>query len=198
MDQVTTRFRESAAEQEADLAAPRPREQRLIGKSSTTPARSFIKDPEWLIRRILVPTNFSNASAKAIQRAVAMANQCDAALTILHVIDINPPDGPGSAEDLMKRLWTEGSTQMAQLACTLVGQVEAQTMLAEGLPSEVIIEQSSGFDLLVIAKNQDQKGWRPFSKHTARRVVENAACPVMVVHGKPEFGDRTGWSAPPF
>jgi nucleotide-binding universal stress UspA family protein len=188
MNRATTEFREPPENQDADLASFELKEQQLIGadgslsRSSSIAARSFVKYPEWLIRRILVPTNFSNASTQAIQRAVALANQCDATLTILHVIDINAPDQAGEAEDLMKRLWSEGSRKMAQLACSLAGKVKAQTMLAEGLPAEVIIEKSSEFDALVIAKSAGKRGLKLFSKHTARRVMENAACPVMVLH----------------
>src|SRR6516162_7990648 len=41
------------------------------------------------IKRILVPTDFSAASGNAVERAVAIANQCNATMTILHVVDIN-------------------------------------------------------------------------------------------------------------
>jgi nucleotide-binding universal stress UspA family protein len=137
---------------------------------------------ELLVRKILVATGFSPVSGEAVARAVALARQCNAELTILHVIDTNGQAEPGTAEDLMKRLWGEGSAQMAQLAWSLGGQVEAQTLLAQGLPWEVIVERSKEFDLVLIGKSRGRKGRRLFSRRTAQRVVENAACPVMVAH----------------
>ncbi len=47
------------------------------------------------IRRILVPTDFSAASSGAVARAARLANQCRAALTLLHVVDINAQPQPG-------------------------------------------------------------------------------------------------------
>ena len=136
------------------------------------------------IRKILVPTDFSPVSGLALNRAVGLADQCGATLTILHVIDINP-QGAGTADDIMKGLWSEGSGQMGRLAWSLRGQVEAQTMLQEGLPWEEIVEKSTDFDLVILGKSRASKRWKLFSKHTADRVAANAACPVMVVQEEP-------------
>lgn len=137
-----------------------------------------------LFRRILIPTDFSLASARAVESAVAIASQCDAELTILHVIDVNaqPARGEsGIAGDLMQRRWDRGSEQMGELALSLRGQVHSQTVLEEGLPWETIAERSRDFDLVILGKAADRSRRRLFSQHTAQRVVENAACPVMVV-----------------
>jgi nucleotide-binding universal stress UspA family protein len=129
-----------------------------------------------------VPTDFSPAAEKAVERAVALANQCNASVTLLHVIDINARARSGAADDLMKGLWDEGSTRMGQLAWSLNGQVEAQTMLEEGLPWEKIVDKSEEFDLLVLGLNHPKRRFKLFSQHTGDRVLESAACPVMVVH----------------
>jgi nucleotide-binding universal stress UspA family protein len=81
----------------------------------------------------------------------------------------------------MKYLWSEGAARMGQLAWSLCGQVEAQTTLEEGLPWETIVEKSRGYDLLILGTARARSGWKLFSKQTARRVIENADCPVMVV-----------------
>lgn len=136
------------------------------------------------VRRILLATDFSPASLKAAERAIALASQCGATLTILHVININaqPARGElGTAEELMKQRWAEGSVQMGRLAWSLSGQVEAQTLIEEGLPWEKIVEKSGDFDLLILGKRSAQPGWRPFSQHTVRRVIRNAARPLLVV-----------------
>jgi nucleotide-binding universal stress UspA family protein len=133
------------------------------------------------IKKILVPTDFSSASTKALERAVALANQCDAALTILHVVDINAPSNCGSAAHLMQTLWEEGSTRMGELAWSLCGQVHARTTVEEGLAWEKIVEKSWESDLVILGKTQARHGWKLFSRRTAQRVQENATCPVMVV-----------------
>ena len=158
------------------IQSPRPSESQAhySGRDQRVPTR---------IRKILVPTDFSPASTVAVKRAVALANQCGATLTILHIIDINP-QGAGTADNLMKGLWSEASAEMGRLAWSLCGQVEAQTMLQEGLPWEEIVEKSKDFDLVIVGKSRANKRWKLFSKHTAECVAENAACPVMVVQAE--------------
>lgn len=135
------------------------------------------------IERILVPTDFSSRSARALEFAVALARQCDATLTVLHVIDLNAQYGREcfSATDLMKRTWENGADRMGELAFSLNGQVNAQTMLEEGLPWEQIVEKSRTFDLIVLGKDDFHSGWKLFSKRTAEQVLENTECPVLVV-----------------
>ncbi len=128
-----------------------------------------------------MPTDFSPASTKAVEWAVALANQCNAVLTLLHVIDINARPDSGAAKDLMKDLWDHGSLRMSQVAWSLNGQVEAQTVLEEGLPWEIIVAKSQEFDLLVLGRKRVKKAFQLFSQHTSQRVIHKAACPVIVV-----------------
>lgn len=142
-------------------------------------------EPGRPIHRILVPTDFSASSLRAIKRAVELARQYNATLTILHVIDINPPAAfthCGSADDLMRQLWVTGTAELAQLKKSLEQtQLQIRTLLVEGLPHEAIVENSSGFDLLVIGEPHAKSGWNFFSKHTAQRVIEQAKCRVHAV-----------------
>lgn len=140
----------------------------------------------WRIRNILAPTDFSARSIEAVAQAAELARRYDATLTILHVIDINPPSARthvGPAEELMRRLWATGTAESRRLSESLIQQnTKTQTRIVEGLPAEVIIENSSGFDLLVMNEERSRSAWNFFSRHTARRVIEGAACPLLVVH----------------
>ena len=141
--------------------------------------------PDRFLRKILVPTDFSPCSARALEFAVSLATQCQAALTILHVIDINMQSAHGLPDaDSMKRLWEAGFQELGKLAFALNGRVDAQTAVEEGLPCELIIEKSRGADLLVLGKPGPKPGWKLFSKHTAQRVIEHAACPVILVQDR--------------
>jgi nucleotide-binding universal stress UspA family protein len=165
--------RASADRLEAEPAATHP------GNPCDRAAVQKVQDV--FVKRILVATDFSLASSKAVECAVALANQCNAFLTILHVIDVNTQAGSGTAEDLMKNLWAQGSAQMGQLAWSLSGRVEAQTILAEGLPWEVILEKSQDFGLLVLGQSGGRTARKLFSQHTLERVLGNSGCPVTVV-----------------
>ena len=141
------------------------------------------------IRGILVPTDFSACSLAAVAQAAALARHHDATLTLLHVIDSNSPAAlthVGSAANLMRQLWLNGSSRLCPLAESLAqAQTKTETRIIEGLPAEAIIEYSSGFDLLVIGERDSKPAWHFFSRQTARRVIEEALCPVLVVHERP-------------
>src|SRR5438270_12582540 len=88
---------ENTAEPLFDVAERSPRLRRLAEPSANP------DDQKAPIRKILVATDFSPGSAKAVECAVAIANQCNAALTFLHVIDISVPAESETAGQLMER-----------------------------------------------------------------------------------------------
>lgn len=147
------------------------------------------------INNILVPTDFSLCSAEAVVRAAELARHHNATLTILHVIDINTPASLthcGTAEELMKELWATGIFGLGRLTKSLEpNQTETRTRILEGLPAEAIVENSSGFDLLVIGQRRSRPAWNFFSRHTARCVIAQAKCPVLVVDESRRGVDRT-------
>ena len=67
--------------------------QRMEAPPTVNAAKPFRMEtePGWRIRTILVPTDFSACSVEAVAQAAALARHYDATLTILNVIDINPP-----------------------------------------------------------------------------------------------------------
>jgi nucleotide-binding universal stress UspA family protein len=187
VDQARVTLRERPVRKDFTQATAETIEGRITAfaePSSTIPGAysGTPKSTEMRLRHILVPTDFSPASAKALECAVALANQCNATVSILHVIDINTEADLGSAEDLIQKLWENSSAQMAQLGWRLSSQVEAQTLLAEGLPWEVIVDKSREFDFLVLGQNRAATRRKVFSQHTAQRVIQNSSCPVIVVH----------------
>ena len=157
--------------------------------NAAEPSRMETKQ-DWRIRTILAPTNFSPASVDAVAQAAALARRHDAFLTILHVIDINPPSARthvGPADELMRQLWATGKAELRRLTESLaLQQTRTQARIIEGIPAEVIIENSSSFDLLAINEERSGSAWNIFSGHTVHRVVEGAACPVLVVHPRTE------------
>jgi nucleotide-binding universal stress UspA family protein len=147
-------------------------------------------------KRILVPTDFAPCSAQAVEHAVILAGEGAANVTLLHIINVNPPDSAdwtGPAQTLMERLWTDGCAQMLRLARVLSGRgVEPRTIIEEGLPWEQIVEKSRSFDLVVLGKNPSRR-WNLFSQHTVQRVMKDADCSVVVVAGRQARSlDRSG------
>ncbi|HUL51354.1 MAG TPA: universal stress protein [Candidatus Nitrosotalea sp.] len=137
------------------------------------------------IKNILVPTDFSPCSAQALAKAIRLAWKCGASVTLLHVVDLNlhlPPSGPANAERLREELWRESRVQLGQTVWE-VGEeeVEIQTLIREGLPWEETALAARDCDLIVIGHHKRNRFRELFSRHTVKRVIDAAPCPVLVI-----------------
>jgi len=147
-----------------------------------TPSHNFTPvEQAWPLKKILAATDFSPISTRSIAWAALIAAQCGAALSILHVINVNSRVSSGTAHEFMKTLWEDASAQMQRLASSLSEQMRAETMLSEGLPWEEIVEKSRHFDLLVLGQSRPRTRFKIFSSHTARRVLQYSQCPVLLI-----------------
>lgn len=135
--------------------------------------------------RILAATDFSSASAKAVQVAARLAAQCGASLTLMHVVDVNPRASAshvGDAATLMGELRRRGAAEMARLLRDLMeDELSADAIITEGLPWEEVQKYSNGFDLLVLGKAPARRRWSMFSSQTTKRTLRTATCPVLIV-----------------
>jgi nucleotide-binding universal stress UspA family protein len=128
---------------------------------------------------ILLATDLSARSLRAAQYATSFAEEYDAMLTLLHVLD--PEHGKSSAvrENALQEMCQLISSD-AELWCRPIFRTEA------GDPAERIlgIARDSSTDLIVMSVKRG-----PFATHSpwtiATRVVNHAACPVLTV--------RNGW-----
>jgi len=142
------------------------------------------------LKRILVPTDFSEASNAAYRYALRFAQQFRAELHILHVLEpACPPDlagfpGMPAFSDVERgptekklRAWTHSVAAMG---------VSAKMAVRNGLPSHEIVEAAKDLDIdLIIIATHGYTGWKHFCiGSTAERVVRAAPCPVLVVREK--------------
>jgi universal stress protein A len=146
------------------------------------------------IRRILYATDFSKASARALDEAVSLAKQNHAELLVAHVIE---PAGQyaagedfGGAELYMKL--EEAAEQDAQRSMQkLMGKlkqarVNAKSLLLKGLAHEQIVKaaKSRKANMIVIGTHGRTGLSKLFMGSVAGRVVSLASCPVVTVRGK--------------
>ena len=139
-------------------------------------------------KNILVPMDFSLGSSQALTKAVVLARQCNAASTLLYVMDLNGqanPTGPANPGKLQQRLFEEGRRQLEQTIQQLAEeQVAVRTLIQEGLPCETICEAARQSDLIVLGKSKPKSFWHWFSRRTVGAVLEKAPCPVLVVRAQ--------------
>ena len=148
--------------------------------------RTAVKSP-FTLKRILVPIDFSDCSMKALQYALPLAKEHQAAITLLYVVP--PAYGAGEyggidCAQLEAGMREGGEKELAKLAVDEVrGAVATDTLVRVGSPRREIIETARSLpaDLIVISTHG-----RTGLKHVclgsvAEHVVQRAPCPVFVV-----------------
>ena len=146
------------------------------------------------IRRILHPSDFSEASDAAFAKAVDLAKSNRAELVLLHVLAPPVPmmagDGyvsPRVYEDLDKSARGYASRELAGLAAKAKkAGVRAKAVLRDGTAHEQIARAARSLraDMIVIGTHGRTGLAKLFVGSVAGRVVATAKCPVMTVRGR--------------
>jgi nucleotide-binding universal stress UspA family protein len=143
---------------------------------------------------ILVGTDFSETAAVAVDWAIELARQQGARLELVHAVTIPPstPEllttpGVGFGEEVQRA----AGDRLAQAVAALRERgIEAETFLAAGTPSQVILERAEAVNAeAVVVGTRGLSGLRHVVLgSTAQRVVQGALCPVLSVH-REDLGD---------
>lgn len=136
------------------------------------------------VKRILVPLDFSLASAPALARAHAMADRFGASLEILHVIQ--PPPYPdiyafSTTSEFYKRAQEKSEMLIGRLLAEFPDPVPTITNVVTGYPTHEILNtaQSRGVDLILMAHlGLTRMAGRKLGSVT-EHVVRTAHCPVL-------------------
>jgi nucleotide-binding universal stress UspA family protein len=152
-------------------------------------ATSAVKSP-FKLKKILVPTDFSDCAKKALQYAIPFAKEHEAAITLLYVVPSNYAAGEYGGIDyasLEAEMRADGERQLAQLAQLCVdekpGAVPANTLVRTGSPADEIIDVAKSLraDLIVISTHGRTGLKHVFLGSVVEHVVRRAPCPVLVV-----------------
>jgi nucleotide-binding universal stress UspA family protein len=145
------------------------------------------------MRRILLASDFSEASRPALATAVRMAKRDRATLTILHVTEPSMPVTPEQSTayagwdklEKQSRAWAQRQLAKLTAAATKAG-VQAQSRLAEGSAAREIVRAArrDHADLLVIGTHGRTGRAKLFLGSVTAGVVATSACPVMTVRGR--------------
>jgi nucleotide-binding universal stress UspA family protein len=149
------------------------------------------------LRRILVPTDFSEHSRKALMYAAAFAEKFGAEITLLHVYQNLPVFQPDAAT---------GGPSIIPPVDQLTGPVHAalereiresnlqglgvRHEMREGAPHEEIVQFAKDKETDLIIMGTHGRGWlaHVLLGSVAEKVVRKAPCPVLTVrHPEHEF-----------
>jgi len=144
-----------------------------------------------VVKRILVPIDFSPDSLHALTYARDLAKRFGAELLILHVVDqtylAGAPElslaNPGFATFLTEQ-WRIACEQTDRLGAELTRRRQrCRTMVKRGPPAQVIVDTArrGGADLIVMATHGRTGLAHMLIGSVAERVVRSAHCAVLTV-----------------
>lgn len=142
-----------------------------------------------IIRKILVPVSFSDASLEAARYAALLAQAHNARLYVLHVKEPFPVHGrvaAGSLEDVQKHHIEKEKRQLSKvIPLKLKNTISIEEIQVTGMPPErVIIEtaRNLGVDVIVMAPPGDKGRMRFFKKSDmTAQIIHEAPCSVFIV-----------------
>jgi nucleotide-binding universal stress UspA family protein len=136
-----------------------------------------------LMKRIMLATDFSERSDRALRRAVLLARAHGALLDLVHVVDDDRP--------------SRFVEQEAKLARELLRELSQSLKTVEGVTCDTAIFLSDAFEGIVHATKQRAPALLVIGPHrrhvlkdafvgtTAERTMRSVDCPVLMVNGPP-------------
>ena len=142
------------------------------------------------IRRILIPTDFSEDASSIHEAALTLLGelQPDAGIILLHVYHLpyeyTAYGAIPTSLDYFKDVEGAAEDRLAELAQPLRERgVTVETMAKEGYPPEIIVDEAenAGADLIAMGTHGRSGLAHLLLGSTAERVVQHAKCPVLTV-----------------
>jgi len=140
-------------------------------------------EPQWRLDRILYATDLSPASLSGARYAIAMAQEYNAHLTLLHVVEgrktdelVHESDSMASSARLLRNLVPEGAELPSEIRCEV----------KQGVPAETILEVAEQIHAgLIVLGARRASGVPGAASHlpiaTVHKVIAHAPCPVLTV-----------------
>lgn len=139
------------------------------------------------IKRILVPTDFSEQGRTALTYAVAFADTFGAAVELLHVLEPMPPGALMSyvaVDDLRKSMRDQAEQQMEVLHAEWEDYAfPVKRTIVEGQPFVEIIKhaKTGKADMIILGTHGRGAVAHMLLGSVAEKVVRKAPCPVLTV-----------------
>lgn len=136
------------------------------------------------MKKLLLATDLSSRSDRALERSIDLARSHDAHLTILHVVDEDLP------AQLRSTMATAAEAEIGA-AVTKAGLSRPQgvsVLIAEGRDHQTILDvaEKNGCDLLILGRHRDESVDKPLRGTTMERVLRQGRTPVLVVADRTE------------
>lgn len=137
-------------------------------------------------RRILVPVDFSDSSARALRHAAKRAAESGGSLVVVHVVAADYgwlQIGRDESRDLDRSLQRQAANRLRAFADENIGDVRADLEVRIGQPAEEIVAASreSKCDSIMLSTRGLTGLDRYLIGSVAHRVAQLADCPVVLL-----------------
>jgi nucleotide-binding universal stress UspA family protein len=135
------------------------------------------------MKRIMLATDFSERSDRALRRAALLARAQSAMLDLIHVVDDDRP------RRIVEHEASDGRMLLHELSLSLRAEagIQCETAVFLGDPFDGIVRATKerSPDLLVIGPHRRKILRDAFIGTTAERTIRFVDCPVLMVNGPP-------------
>lgn len=147
------------------------------------------------IKKIVCPTDFSEASYEAVRMANDLAERFAAELIVIHVVQpVTPlPDVEmtrsfdiNAYEEQLRKSMEKKLAEVVRRMVPETIRVQSRTLCCGDAAKAICdLAESENADLIVIATH-GMTGWRHYAQGSvAQKVIQHTAHPVLLVRGKP-------------
>ncbi len=136
------------------------------------------------IKKILVPTDFSEPSDLALRYGYELAQKFGAQLIVAHIADDPMLFAATTSDDYRARWITKSREDLGANVSKVLGTTEAIELVAEcGSAATTIVDYTKdmGIDLVVMGSHGHSAIASMLLGNTAEHVVRHSLCPVMTI-----------------
>jgi universal stress protein A len=138
-----------------------------------------------MFKNILIPTDLSENSKRALDIAVSLDPEKERSITLLHVVEIIEGDDQKEFSEFYKKLRARAKKKMADIAGQYEGRncsIDSQILIGKRVEEIVRFAYEHDIDLIILASHRINKvepmeGWATISY----RVGILSHCPVLMV-----------------
>ncbi len=143
-------------------------------------------DQQISLRNILMATDFSECSARALSYALGIAARYEARLHLFYCLDPRPYNmvGPDAVQSACDAAWRDMQRLDSEIRSSgLAKNVEVKLRIETGDMAEIVPQIVSELDLgLIVVGTHGRTGWRKLVLGSVTEIiVDEADCPVLTV-----------------
>jgi len=134
-----------------------------------------------LMKRILFPTDLSEASKRAFMYAKKMAVKMNATITVVNYYKPNLDISPATHQDEIAKRMDDFLDKDDRNKDSLFDFIHLDREYLLGFAGEEIINRSEEFDLIIMATSRGLHGTKKWFGSVSQNVARNAECPVILL-----------------